>query len=91
MILLQAAIRFGIIFFVLLIIILIVGAPVLTRFIMKLIMGLIGELSGKSDTIVSKRPYYKYPVLYFSCMIVSVSVLTYTFYRLVLLTDFHFI
>jgi hypothetical protein len=86
MILLQAAMAAGAIFFVILLIVLIIGVPLLTGIAMKILW----RTLGKGDFIINKKPYYKDPLLYFPCLICSIIILTFAFYRLILLMNLHF-
>jgi hypothetical protein len=83
MIVLQAAMAAGAIFFVLLGIFLLIGVPILTGLFMKMLWIIL----GRQDFIKDKKPYYKDPLLYFPCLIGSIIILVVIFYCLILLFD----
>lgn len=83
MIVLQAAMAAGAIFFVFLVIFLLIGVPILTRLFMKILW----RVLGREDFIKDNKPYYKDPLLYFPCLICSIIILVVIFYFLLLLFD----
>ena len=83
LILLQAAMAAGAVLFVLLGIFLLIGAPILTGLFMKILW----KILGKEDFIKDNKPYHTDPLLYFPCLIGSISILVFIFYFLLLLFD----
>ena len=86
MVLLQAAMLAGAILFICLGLFLIIGAPILTGLCMRTLW----TIRKKRDFIDTKKPYYKDPLFYFPCLIFSIAVLTFFFYKTFLLIDIHF-
>ena len=55
-----------------------IGVPKLTGFLMKIIW----KTRGKEEYLKNKTPYYKDPLWFFPCLILSITVLCYIFYLL---------
>jgi hypothetical protein len=82
-ILLQAAIAAGFFLFILFGAFLLIVTPKLVGLLMKFIW----RRQNKEDYLKNNTPYYKDPVLYFPCLILSIIILSYMFYLLLLLFD----
>lgn len=83
MILLQAAIAAGLFLVILLGIFLLVGVPILVGVLMKFVW----RRLNKEEYITNKTPYYKDPVWFFLSVLVSIVILGYVFYLLLVLFD----
>lgn len=80
LILLQAAIAAGFIFFCIIGISTIVGTVVLVHFLMRGYW----KLSGKNKLLETRSPFYKDPVAYFICLILSVIISLFFSYQILL-------
>jgi len=83
MILLQAAIAAGFFLAIFFIIFLMIGVPLLVGTFMRWSW----RVFKKVDYLRNNMPYYKDPVLFFPCLVVSIIILCCSFYLLILLFD----
>jgi hypothetical protein len=83
MILAQSAIAGGAVLLLFFGIFLLIGIPILTGAFMKFIW----KRMNKVEYIKNNMPYYKDPLWYFPCLILSIILLGFIFYGLLILYD----
>ena len=83
MTLLQAAVGYGFIFYMILIIGLIIGTPLLVSLFMKVYW----RIADKKQNIINKTPYYKDPLPFWASFVLAVLVLLGIFYLSLVLFD----
>ena len=83
MILLQAAMAAGLILLIVFLVFILIGTFILTR----LFLNIYWKLSGKSQNIEAKIPYYKDLLPFLLTIIMSVIITSFIFYLLLILFD----